>query len=202
MTSAVPDLAIKNATDIVQLILRDIISTGDSVVDATCGNGHDSVFLASLVGPSGRLVCIDIQPEAIEKARRRLSEVSDCPETNVILGSHADIRSWVPQEESISAVVYDLGYLPGAVKSPGGERPIVTRAESTIEPIGQALGLLMIRGVILIAVCTGHLGGQEKADALYSFLLTLEEKRLSVARHQWHNQPSNLPLVLIIQRQS
>lgn len=34
---------------------------GDTVVDATCGNGYDTLFLASLVGPHGRVFAFDIQ---------------------------------------------------------------------------------------------------------------------------------------------
>lgn len=46
-----------------------IIQDGDAVVDATCGNGHDTKFLAGLAGAEGKVYSFDIQAEAIENAR-------------------------------------------------------------------------------------------------------------------------------------
>ncbi len=37
------------------------VRTGDVVVDATCGNGLDSLWLARAVGRSGKLYAFDIQ---------------------------------------------------------------------------------------------------------------------------------------------
>ena len=46
---------------------NSIIRAGDTVIDATCGNGHDSLVLAkqTLTKTSGHLYCIDIQQSAI-----------------------------------------------------------------------------------------------------------------------------------------
>ncbi len=38
-----------------------VVQAGDTVVDATAGNGHDTLFLAKLVGPSGAVYAIDVQ---------------------------------------------------------------------------------------------------------------------------------------------
>ena len=32
-------------------IWKEVVSAGDIVIDATCGNGHDTIYLARLVGP-------------------------------------------------------------------------------------------------------------------------------------------------------
>ena len=43
------------------MLLEDLVSPGDTVVDATCGNGNDTLILATLVGSEGRVIAIDTQ---------------------------------------------------------------------------------------------------------------------------------------------
>lgn len=47
---------------------KEILKPTDTVIDATCGNGKDTLRLAELV-PNGHVYSIDIQEVAIEKAR-------------------------------------------------------------------------------------------------------------------------------------
>ena len=42
------------------------------MVDGTLGNGHDTVFLAKLVGPNGHVYGFDIQEQAIVSTKKRL----------------------------------------------------------------------------------------------------------------------------------
>ncbi len=44
---------ISKATDFVHILIANLVAVGDCVVDATCGNGYDTAFLAAAVGPSG-----------------------------------------------------------------------------------------------------------------------------------------------------
>lgn len=41
-----------------------VMQPGDTVVDATCGNGWDTLYMAQSVGPSGRVFGLDIQVRA------------------------------------------------------------------------------------------------------------------------------------------
>jgi ubiquinone/menaquinone biosynthesis C-methylase UbiE len=63
------------------------VVAGDTVVDATCGNGRDAVKLASLVGSSGVLHAFDIQEAAVETTRQllQLQTVSSQRVTPVVL---------------------------------------------------------------------------------------------------------------------
>ena len=45
-------------------VLRQVVQPGDTVVDATLGNGHDTLMLCELVGETGRVIGFDIQPDA------------------------------------------------------------------------------------------------------------------------------------------
>ncbi|RYD26611.1 MAG: methyltransferase domain-containing protein, partial [Verrucomicrobiaceae bacterium] len=59
-------------TDLAQQIIRRIVSAGDTAIDATAGNGHDTLFLAELVGEEGRVLAFDVQEAAIGSSRARI----------------------------------------------------------------------------------------------------------------------------------
>jgi arsenite methyltransferase len=48
---------------------------GDTVLDIGCGAGVDSLVAAQLVGPSGRVIGIDVTPAMIEQARSHLARL-------------------------------------------------------------------------------------------------------------------------------
>lgn len=43
------------------LVWQQFVRPGDFVIDATAGNGLDTLWLSKAVGPSGRVLSIDIQ---------------------------------------------------------------------------------------------------------------------------------------------
>ena len=55
-------------------ILRQAVAPGDTAVDATMGNGHDTLFLCQLVGEGGRVYAFDVQAQAVESTKKRLTE--------------------------------------------------------------------------------------------------------------------------------
>ena len=42
-------------------VISERVKAGDTVVDATIGNGHDTLFLAKCVGMKGRVIGFDVQ---------------------------------------------------------------------------------------------------------------------------------------------
>ena len=47
------------------LLMEDRLQPGDAVIDATCGNGHDTLFLSRLVGHEGHVWAFDVQEAAV-----------------------------------------------------------------------------------------------------------------------------------------
>ena len=45
---------------------------GDICIDATAGNGHDTLLLAELVGASGSVIAFDIQEQAVQETKRKI----------------------------------------------------------------------------------------------------------------------------------
>ncbi|MGB0417054.1 MAG: methyltransferase domain-containing protein, partial [Coraliomargarita sp.] len=71
--------------------LEDAVNRGNLAIDATAGNGHDTVKLAELVGADGRVLAIDLQQQAIDAAQARLEAASVLERCELILGDHARV---------------------------------------------------------------------------------------------------------------
>jgi ubiquinone/menaquinone biosynthesis C-methylase UbiE len=50
------------------------VKRGQTVGDLGCGNGYYSLQLAKLVGPQGKVLAVDIQPEMLEQLQQRAKE--------------------------------------------------------------------------------------------------------------------------------
>ncbi len=82
------------------MILQEISpgAEGRLAIDATAGNGHDTLFLAELVGPTGRVWAVDLQDAAITRTRERVGSLVD--RVDLCVGNHADLKSMIPLEHT------------------------------------------------------------------------------------------------------
>ena len=55
-------------------VVSHYVAEGDTVVDGTMGNGHDTAALARLVGPEGRVLAFDVQEQALRNTTEFLRE--------------------------------------------------------------------------------------------------------------------------------
>ena len=170
-------------TQIAQDIVRERLSEGMVAVDATAGNGHDTLFLAQTVGPSGIVYAIDIQSASIEETRKRIDSEGLAERVVLIQGSHEDWAAILPAEQNkkIDAVMMNLGYLPG------GDQAIKTNTQSTTKAIQQAFAWLKPGGILTILAYIGHPGGEEECKGVRSTLL----KQVS-SPDLLHEQPSRI----------
>jgi predicted methyltransferase len=137
-------------------LLRQYVKPGDAVVDATAGNGHDTLLLAELVGPAGQVFAFDVQAAAIHATRQRLgTQAAQC---TLIQASHHVMAEHLPTQ--VAAVLFNLGYLPGADKS------CITQTETTLQALDSALALLKPHGLLVVVVYPGHTGGDAEAAAV------------------------------------
>ena len=180
-------------TETVHRILSERLKPGDVVIDATAGNGHDTLFLAQTVGPSGRVHAFDLQETAIEKTRQRL-ESAGCKNVSLYQADHATMTSEIPAEYQgqIAAVVFNLGYLPGSDKSS------ITQTESTCAAITQGLAFLKPGGVMTVLAYPGHPGGLEEAQAVDRLLQALSGDEFTVRGHL--SDQAHAPRLFVVTR--
>lgn len=170
-------------------LLQQVVSAGDFAVDATAGNGHDTLFLAQLTGPSGKVYAFDIQRQAIEATRLRVADYSN---VELFQASHAEISTHM--HEPISAAVFNLGYLPK------GDHSIITQSDSTVQAIQQCLELLKENGLVLIVVYSGHEGGSKERDAVLDFVCALPQASYDAIRYELINQRHSPPFLIAIEK--
>lgn len=89
-----------------------MVRPGAFALDATAGNGHDTLFLCRLVGAAGRVLAFDVQPQAVENTNARLRENGCGQVGRAVLDSHANLAAYAAPG-SVDAAVFNLGYLPG-----------------------------------------------------------------------------------------
>ena len=140
-------------------VVTEIVEKGDVVVDATAGNGYDTLFLADRVGEMGRVFAFDVQQEAIESTRARLEQAGVADRVELRCESHGGLLEVVGRD-AVTAVMFNLGYLPG------GDHEIITEVAETATAVVQALFALKSGGVMTVVCYTGHPGGKEEADTV------------------------------------
>ena len=170
------------------------LKKGAIVVDATCGNGHDSLTLARLcLGPSlGRLYCIDIQKKAIEQTQALLQlnlEESLFQNVTFFHASHAPLPVCI---KGADLVVYNLGYLPG-----GNNKDFTTIDTTTIESIQDSLKILKPGGLVSIMCYPGHPAGNQEETSLIKFCETLPPQDFFICHHKSLNRKKAPNLILI-----
>lgn len=175
-------------------LLESTIEKGETVIDATCGNGRDTLFLSNVVGKKGHVLAFDIQAQAIQ-ATKQLMEKHQKTNVSVIHDSHENIEKYLPTKEMlIGGAVFNLGYLPKSDKS------IITNAASTISAINTILHYLKTNGLIVIVVYYGHQGGHEEKEAVLKHVMQLSQRSYHVLQYRFINQKNNPPFIIAIEK--
>ena len=173
-------------------ILKEVIDKNSIVIDATCGNGNDTLFLAQ--SAAKKVYAFDIQQQAIDSTLKLLQTNSCLEKCEVILDSHSNFDNYI--SEPIKAVVFNLGYLPNA------DHSITTLADTTLLAIDKFLTNLEINGRIVIVVYWGHENGKIEKQALLNHFTKLNQKEIEVLSYQFINQKNNAPFVLALEKKN
>lgn len=156
-------------TEKVHHILRNHLHEGDQAIDATAGNGYDTLFLAEQVGTSGEVIAIDIQDRAITSTREKLESAGLIDRVRLVNDDHAAALGKLIEAKrgKIAAITFNLGYLPGSNKS------IRTHAKSTEEALAASIQLLSPGGFLCVTAYRGHSGGIAEAKTVEAFIREL-----------------------------
>ena len=167
--------------------LAQVITKDDVVVDATMGNGHDTLFLAKL---AKQVYAFDIQEKALEKTSQRLQEAG-LTNVELLLQGHETVDQFVTE---VKAAIFNLGYLPSADKN------IITKPQTTIEALEKLCRMLIKGGRIAIMIYYGHEGGDIERDAVMDFVSQLPQQEYTATIYRTLNQINNPPFLVMIEK--
>ncbi|ASN07335.1 16S rRNA (cytosine(1402)-N(4))-methyltransferase [Virgibacillus necropolis] len=178
-------------------LIEEAVNKGETVIDATCGNGHDTVFLSKVVGEGGHVYGFDIQEQAILNTRELLAS-QKIKNATIIKDSHSNAihHLSVDQLTSLGGAIFNLGYLPGSDKG------IVTKSETTILAIEGILTHLKENGVVVLVVYHGHEGGELEKRNIMEYVHQLDQKLHSVLYYGFINQKNTPPFIIAIEKRT
>lgn len=166
------------------------LQPGDTAIDATAGNGHDTLFLARHVTERGRVIAIDLLATALQSTRQRLDEHGN---RNVTLLQQSHHESFPPAASGAKAAMFNLGYLPG------GDHAIRTTGATTLAGLAQAAAALAPGGVLTVVAYRGHDGGEEER-AVRAWVADLPQAEFHGERIESDgNQPLS-PVLFVVHR--
>ncbi|CRX38042.1 tRNA (mnm(5)s(2)U34)-methyltransferase [Estrella lausannensis] len=193
MYSAFP--LFNTACDLAHSLWKPLIKEGDTLIDATMGNGHDTLFLAKLLlgFSQGTLHSFDIQEKAVEKTKLLLESTLPSHEGRVHLHleSHDNMECHV--KDPVKLIVYNLGYLPG------GDKTITTEVDSTLKSIDMGMRMLDKGGVLSITCYPGHEEGLREEQALSQLFQKWPPDHVSVSHFRLLNR-RKAPSLIIVQK--
>ena len=186
--------------DLAHQYWKKVLQPGDIAIDATCGNGIDTQFIAEhiLTPDTGKLYIFDIQEQAIEQTKKALKERLP-QETHHQLKFIHGCHSQFPEEihlASVKLIVYNLGYLPK------GDKSLTTMTETTLKSLHLALDLVQEGGLISITCYPGHPEGKIEEETLTNYVSTLPPWKWSCLHHRWLNRNQSPSLLLLQKRMS
>jgi hypothetical protein len=177
---------------------KQIIAAGDTVIDATCGNGHDTLFLAQIVltDTSGVVIACDLQKQALDNTEKRLRESNllsgKLERVRFVQGCHSTFPKDLKSGE-VKLIVYNLGYLPK------GDKAKTTLTETTLDSLKAATELVVSEGIISVTCYPGHSEGKREEEAVLQWASGLDPRFWSSSHHQWVNREES-PSLLLLQK--
>lgn len=171
--------------------IQEQIKPGDLCIDATMGNGNDTLLLSTLCKENGQVLAFDIQEMALTNTRKRLQCAGAPKNYQLILDSHTNMGSYA-SPGSVSCIVFNLGYLPG------GDHSLSTKAETSIQALEQGLSLLQKNGLISLCIYSGGDSGFQERDQVLVWLSALDPRKYLVIRSDYFNRPNNPPIPVLI----
>ena len=180
----VPDLT---AVELTHRFLRSTLAPGGLYLDATCGNGHDTLFLCSVAGKNGRVIGLDIQPQAAANTNALLAANGMAAIGRAECCDHRELLRFAPPG-SADCVMFNFGWLPGAAHD------VHSTADSTLPALQAGLDALKPGGVLAAVLYSGKVIGNAEKKAAAEFFRSLPLADYTVLICEFANWADTAPL--------
>jgi predicted methyltransferase len=187
--------ATRHAHLLVKTHLASLQQPSFVAIDATVGNGFDTVFLAECVGEYGVVIGFDVQDMSI--AAQNLAQAGLRDRVQLLQRGHETILQTLteifPPSQilpNVHAIMFNLGYLPH------GDKTLTTRTETTLAALQQSAQILASGGILTVICYPAHEGGGDEAAAVLAWAKALPAKEYGVSHTRAINK-SVLPPELI-----
>ena len=179
--------------------IEHLLTPTSFAIDATAGNGYDTLFLSQYIKEPEHIYAFDIQRQAIENTYNRLQQHSTLYTTKLFAIGHETMwdtinfytQGTIPH---CSAILFNLGYLPHTDKT------CITKPITTLYALSQALELLAQHGILSIHTYHGHAGGYEEYQAVLQWSTNLPTEKYHVFTLEQKNKKSHSEVVFLIQK--
>ena len=182
------------ATDIAKEETLKRVNQGDLVIDATAGNGNDTLWLASKVEKDGTVFAFDIQKSALEKTKVRLKKADQLNQVHLVHAGHEHLIDHIGLDKigQVSAIVFNLGFLPG------GDTNLITLPQSTLEALEQSASLLKPGGLLSVILYPGHEGGHNESQQVVRWAHELDKEhfKVHIVEHPTKHPKSPFPIFI------
>lgn len=178
-------------------MIEQILSSKDIAIDATAGNGHDTLFLSKLTAGTGHVYSMDIQQSALLSTKNRL-ETNDIPQScyTLLHGCHSELFSSLSDSliGNVQAIMFNFGYLPG------GDHSLITKSQTSLQAVSKAIPFLAIGGRLTLTFYTGHTGGEDEYRCVMDYIESLDPKNYVVLIYKFVNLQNKPPFVAVVER--
>lgn len=181
-----------NAVKLAQQLLLEKIKAAQCVVDATAGNGKDTLFLAKNSCKDAVIWAFDIQDAAIFKTKQLLVTHNLLNKVHLIVDNHANMSSYI--NGTIDVAMFNLGYLPSA------DHKITTDVQSTKMALQQILKALSVGGIVSLVTYPGHQEGYHEQQAIQEYLKSLSPEIFTVGCWSMINHVNHPPMLYVVEK--
>ncbi len=172
---------LRQGVDFSHDLIKKWLKKGGLAIDATAGNGHDTLYLAKIIGQTGQVIAFDIQKSALKNTEKLLNENQLLERVSLHHDSHLKIDQYA-KESSVDLILFNLGYLPG------GDKQLITEATTTLAAVKKSLELLKANGLLVVVLYPGHAGGEKEKERLIKFCKDLNSSEFNVLYYHFINQ--------------
>ncbi|MDL2206516.1 hypothetical protein LJC33_06340 [Eubacteriales bacterium OttesenSCG-928-N13] len=183
---------LKSARHWARELIERKVQLGDTALDATMGNGHDTKWLCELVGENGHVYSFDVQPGALMNTRKLLTDGALIDRAELILDGHEHMARYV--DRPVDVALFNLGWLPG------GDKRITTRSDTTLAALDACLTLMKPGGLMTVCVYPGHEEGAIECEMVLDWAQKLPARSAQTLLIRYLNQPAHTPLVIAVHK--